>query len=101
MKLSKEEVRQLTRLSAINLTEKEQERFTEDLSSVFEYAKNVLGFECEEDFFSQNKDRGITDLRDDKVLNKGGYEFTGKLMESEKSRNGHFVYPRILDNSNS
>ncbi len=93
--LKKEDVQKVSQLANLYLSEKEEERFSNQLTTILDYVSKLgeLNTDKIEPLFSIEKER--MEMREDKV--EKGLELSDVTSLSENIRNGFFVVPKIIE----
>ena len=93
--LKKEDVQKVSQLANLYLSEKEEERFSNQLTTILDYVSKLgeLNTDKVEPLFSIEKER--MEMREDKV--EKGLELSDVTSLSENIRNGFFVVPKIIE----
>jgi len=93
MAISKEEIEKIARLSRLNITSEEQEKYSTQLSAILDYVeqlKELPNTEAELENF-----RTLEELRADE--NDSG-RFQEKIIENApESKNNYFVVPAVFE----
>ncbi len=93
--LKKEDVQKVAQLANLYLSEKEEERFSNQLTAILDYVSKLgeLNTDKVEPLFSIEKER--MEMREDKV--EKGLELSEVTSLSENIRDGLFVVPKIIE----
>lgn len=93
-KISKDLVKNLSKLAKINIFDEQIEKYTKDLSSVIGYMEEIKNLDVSniEETARIAKDENV--LRDDIV--KESLSQQDALKNSKNTHGGHFLVPKIL-----
>ncbi|MDI6751940.1 MAG: Asp-tRNA(Asn)/Glu-tRNA(Gln) amidotransferase subunit GatC [bacterium] len=93
--LKKEDVQKVARLANLCLSEKEEERFSNQLTAILDYVSKLSELNVDKvcPLFSIEKER--MEMREDKV--EKGLELSEVTSFSENIRDGLFVVPKIIE----
>ena len=93
--LKREDVQKVSKLANLYLSEKEEERFGNQLTAILDYVSKLgeLNTDKVEPIFSLTKEK--MHLREDKV--EKGLSLSEVTSLSDNIRNGLFVVPKIIE----
>lgn len=92
--IKKEQIKHLAKLSALSLTEKEEDAMKDELSNILGFVDKINGcnlsvFDYSEDFVS------LDSLREDEP--KTGLTQEESLANAPKKENGYYVVSKVVD----
>lgn len=95
--IEKDEVLHLARLSQLNLTEEELEKFSSQLGETIDYINNLNELNTEKVFPTSH----VTNLEniffdEDKINNQRGLDKKEIFKNTSHKKNGYFIVKRIL-----
>jgi aspartyl-tRNA(Asn)/glutamyl-tRNA(Gln) amidotransferase subunit C len=96
--IDKEQVEHIAKLARINLTEKEKEKFSVELSSILDYIDKLNQVDTSNmELISQ--EMGLNNVvRDDIEIQKANIEIRNKILEqAPKKKKDYFEVPKILE----
>ena len=94
MKISKEQILHLTKLSALEFTEKEIQEFYGEFNNILGFVDKIASVKVDSDYLSSRK-ISVKDLRDD--LEEESQERDVVLMNAPKQRKGYFNVPKVVE----
>ena len=95
-KLSLEEVTHIAKLSKLELSDEEKERYREQLSSVLTYVEQLQEVPTD-DIEPTSNVTGLSNVfRDDQVL-QSGIEYSEIAKNAPEFKNGNFVVPGVFE----
>lgn len=96
MKLSKQEIEHIAKLARLDLTEKEKEKYSEQLSAILDYVEKLQGVDVK-DVKPTSQVTGLTNImREDKVEESG---IADELIAGAPEQGeGYIKIPKVFEN---
>jgi aspartyl-tRNA(Asn)/glutamyl-tRNA(Gln) amidotransferase subunit C len=92
--ISKDLIKNLSKLAKINLTEKEIEKYTNDFSSIMGYMEEIKNIDVGDTSETARVSSEGNVFREDKITPSFSQEQA--LKNGKKTHNGYFLVPKIL-----
>lgn len=95
-KLDLEKVRHIARLSRLELTNKEEERFAEQLSSILDYVGELQEVDTK-DVESTANVTGLGNITRDDEIEESGITYEDIAKNAPEFKDGSFVVPGVFE----